>query len=367
MKKIINLYVFKEMIPHFTTSLIVFTFLLLAGKILKLTEWMVNHGTRPEQVLLITLCTLPSVFFFTFPIAALLASLIAFSRLNEDNEITALKSSGVSLYQIMPSVMGFSIMVYLLASFIAIYLLPVSNHSMAKVLFDVARSSASAGIKQGIFNDSIPDMVLYANHISAHDQTMEGVFILDERDPTLPTTIVAQRGKINSDPKQMSLDLQLENGTLYMVSKDLDSSRVLDFTSYDLRLGLSDIMRKLSSRRKDNEEMSMSELRERMEQFEKGTIVYNELLKEIQERLSVPFTCLIFGLIGLPLGLMMGAKGRSYGLALSIIIFTFYYILMTAAGSFGRTGKLHPIFAAWTPNLVLGAIMVILIWRAARH
>jgi lipopolysaccharide export system permease protein len=366
MKKIINIYIFKEMVPHFTTSLVVFTFLVLAGRILKLTEWMVNHGTQLEHVLLITLYTLPSVFFFTFPMAALLASLIAFSRLNEDNEITALKSSGVSLYQIMPSAMGFSVIVYLLASFISLYLFPASNYAMAKVLFDVARSSSSMGIKQGIFNDTIPNMVVYANQISGADQTMKGVFIFDERDPAFPNTIVAKQGQIHSDSEQLSLSLRLEDGTMYMVNKELDSSRTLRFTTYDLKLGLSDIMRKFSSRKKDNEEMSLSELRERMGEFEKGTIVYNKLLKEVHKRLSVPFACLIFGLIGLPLGLMMGSKSRSYGAALSIIIFVFYYILMTAADSFGKTGKLNPVLAAWMPNLILGAVTVVLIWRAAR-
>jgi len=91
------------------------------------------------------------------------------------------------------------------------------------------------------------------------------------------------------------------------------------------------------------------------------------LRKEVHKRLSVPFACLIFGLIGLPLGLMMGVKSRSYGVALSIIIFVFYYILMTAADSFGKTGKLDPVLAAWMPNLILGAVMVVLIWRAARQ
>ena len=79
MKKIIDIYIFKEMIPNFVTSLVVFTFLVLAGRILRLTEWMVNHGVSLVQVLLITLYTLPYVLFFTLPMASLLASLIAFS------------------------------------------------------------------------------------------------------------------------------------------------------------------------------------------------------------------------------------------------------------------------------------------------
>ena len=73
MKKIINMYIFREMLPNFTTSLIVFTFLVLAGRVLKLTEWMVNHAVALSQALLITVYTLPYVLFFTLPMATLLA------------------------------------------------------------------------------------------------------------------------------------------------------------------------------------------------------------------------------------------------------------------------------------------------------
>ncbi|HUU42074.1 MAG TPA: LptF/LptG family permease, partial [Desulfatiglandales bacterium] len=108
MKRIINIYIFKEMLPNFAASLVVFSFLVLAGRILKLTEWMVNHGINPWEILLIIIYTLPYVLFFTLPMSTLLGSLIAFSRLNEDNEIIALKSSGVSLYQLLPPVVAFS-------------------------------------------------------------------------------------------------------------------------------------------------------------------------------------------------------------------------------------------------------------------
>lgn len=366
MKKIIDIYIFKEMTPYFTTSLIVFTFLVLAGRILKLTEWMVNHGTRLEQVLLIIIYTVPYVLFYTLPMATLLASLIAFSRLNEDNEIIALKSSGVSLYQIMSPVVTFSIISYIFASFIAIYLIPVSNYSMAKVLFGVARSNTSIGIKQSIFNDSIPNMVLYANHISAHDQTMEGVFIFDERDPSLSNTIIAQRGRIRSNPEQMSLNLQLKDGSVYMVSKDLDSSRVLRFRSYDLKIELSDIVRKFSSLKKGRREMSISELRRYLKETERGTVRHNKAAIELHRKFSIPFACMLLGLIGVPLGLMGRGAGRSLGIALSIAVFAGYYILLFVADSLGEIGRLSPFLATWIPNIVLGASTFVLFLRAIR-
>jgi lipopolysaccharide export system permease protein len=367
MKKIINIYIFKEMIPNFTTSLFVFTFLILAGRVLKLTEWMVNHGISLSQVLLITFYTLPYVLFFTLPMATLLASLIAFSRLNEDNEIIALKSSGISLFQILPPVVAFSIVSYLFASLVAIYLFPIGNHSLTRLLFEVAQVNTSIGIKQGVFNDTIPNIVLYANHISADDRTMEGVFIFDERDPNLSNTIIARRGKISSDSKQMSINLHLIDGSSFMVSKDLDSSRRLKFRSYDLNIELEDIMHKFSSRMKGEKEMSISELRRQLKKTPKGIVRHNILTIELQRKFSIPLACLLLGLIGLPLGLMVKAKGRSWGVALSIAIFMIYYILLTAADSLGETGKLNPILAIWIPDVVLGATTFLLFWRITRE
>lgn len=366
MKKIIDIYIFKEMAPTFITSLILFTFIVLAGRILRLTEWMVNYGIDLSQVLLIVVYTFPYVLFFTLPMATLLASLIAFSRLNEDNEIIALKSSGISLYQILPPVVAFSIICYLFASFVAIYLFPAGNHSMARLLFKIAQSNTSIGIKQGVFNDNIPNIMLYANHISAHDQSMEGVFIFDERDPGLSNAIIAQQGRISSDPKQMSIHLHLTNGSVFMVNKELDSSRTLRFKSYDLNIELSDIMKKFSSRMKGEREMSISELKDQIKKIRKGTVRHNILTLELWRKFSIPFACLLLGLIGLPLGLMMRARGRSWGIALSLAIFIAYYILLSAADSLGETGKLNPVLAIWIPNVVLGVTTFILLWRAAR-
>lgn len=367
MKKIIDIYIFKEMVPNFVISLIVFTFLVLAGRILQLTEWMVNHGVSVVQVMLITIYTLPYVLFFTLPMATLLASLIAFSRLNEDNEIIALRSSGISLFQLFHPVVTFSIITYLLASFIALYLLPMGNHSMARLLFQVAQSNTSIGIKEGVFNDAIPNIVLYANQISPRDQTMEGVFIFDERDPALSNNIIARQGRISSDPKRMSINLHLTDGSIVMVSKGLDSSKVLRFKSYDVNIELSDIMRRFSSRMKGEKEMSLSELRGHLREAEKGGFRHNILSIELHKKFAIPLSCLLLGLIGLPLGLMVKTRARSWGIALSVVIFTVYYILLSSADSLGETGTINPALAMWVPDMVLAVTTATLIWWTARN
>ena len=237
---------------------------------------------------------------------------------------------------------------------------------MESLVFRIAKSNTSIGIKQGIFNDDIPDIVLYANHISVHDRTMEGVFIFDERDSRFSNTLIARQGKISSNPAQMSLSLHLTDGSSFMVSKDMDSSRIMRFNSYDVNIELSDITNKFSSRRKGEKEMSVSEIRRTLKNTEKGTIRHNILSIELQRKFAIPFACLVLGIIGLPLGLMMKLRGRSWGVAFSIFVFIVYYILLSAANSLGETGSINPILAMWIPNIVLGAATFILIWRAAR-
>jgi len=366
MRRIINVYIFNEIWPNFATSLLVFSFIVLAGRILKLTEWMINHGTHLSQLLLITLYTLPYVLFYTLPMATLLSSIIAFSRLNEDNEIIALKSSGISVSQLMPPVFAFSVISFILALITSIYLIPVSNYSLSSLLFDVAKSSTSIGIKEGVFNNSIPNIVMYADHISSQDHSMEGLFIFDERDPDLPNTIIARKGRIYSDSQQMSIALHLSDGSILMVGKQLDTSRVLQFKSYQLNIGLSDLMSKFSSQKKGIKEMTISELKESIKDSERGTIRHNKLSLTLQKKFSIPFSCLLLGIIGFPLGLMVKAKGKSWGIALSIGIFICYYALLTASDSLGETGKIDPTLAMWIPNILLGISTIIILWKKSR-
>jgi lipopolysaccharide export system permease protein len=201
---------------------------------------------------------------------------------------------------------------------------------------------------------------------STHDQTMEGVFIFDEGGPSLSNTIIARRGKIRSNPEQMSINLHLTDGSSYMVSKDFDSSRRLRFKSYDLNIELEDITHKFSSRMKGKKEMSIAELRRQLRQTKEGTVKHNILTIELQRKFSIPLACFLLGLIGVPLGLMVRARGRSWGIALSIAIFMIYYILLSAADSLGETGGMSPALAVWTPNMVLAAATFVLLWRTRR-
>src|SRR5664280_2539981 len=100
MRKIISRYIFKEIASLFFIILFTLTFVLLMGNILQIMDLMVNKGIGFLAIAKLIIFLLPSLFMFTIPIAFLVSILIAMGRLSADNEITALKTSGVSLMQI---------------------------------------------------------------------------------------------------------------------------------------------------------------------------------------------------------------------------------------------------------------------------
>ena len=127
MRKIISRYIFKEIAFPFIIILFVLTFVLLMGKILQIMDLMVNKGISTFAIAKLIAFLLPSFLMFTIPIALLIAILIAMGRLSADNEITVLKSSGVSLAQLYHPVAVASLITFALTIIIGYFLVPQSN------------------------------------------------------------------------------------------------------------------------------------------------------------------------------------------------------------------------------------------------
>jgi hypothetical protein len=113
----------------FAASLVVFVFIVLAARILNIAEWVVNHGVQPSQMVGMVGYLLPGMILFALPAAALMAVFIAFHRLSNDNEILALKASGVSLYQMLPPVVVISTLCFVAALLISLIGAPWGQRS----------------------------------------------------------------------------------------------------------------------------------------------------------------------------------------------------------------------------------------------
>jgi lipopolysaccharide export system permease protein len=367
MPRIIHRYILKEISLVFGISLVTFTFILLVAKIFTFTDLVVNKGVSPVVLVYLIGYKLPYFFVFTFPMSTLMAILVTFLRLSQDHEITALKASGVSLTQILPPVLLLSLFAHITTTFMAVYLMPQGNRAFKGLIHKLGQQSAYVGITPRIFIDDFKGMVLYVNSMDTSGRNLEKIFIADERDPELSHAIMAQRGVVLGNAESKGLALRLIDGEIHYDSKNLKSTDTVQFKTYELTLDLSQFGNAGGPRELGESEMPLKELWQRIKTAEVGNVKYNMLVMELHEKFAVPFSCLILGFIGLSLAVQSRAYGYSAGVAIALGIFLVYYILLSAAKSFGESAAVPPALGIWMPNILLGALSLVMFARACRE
>jgi lipopolysaccharide export system permease protein len=364
MKKTATLYILKEILPIFFIGLMTFTIILLMDKILKLIELVVNRGGSLSNILILFLFISPSFLIITIPVAVLLGTLLTFGRLSSDSEITAFKASGVSLYQLFLPISIFALATFLLTSFLVFYGLPWGNSGFKSTLYQLAQSKADIEIKERIFNDAFSGLVVYVDRVPLQGNHMEGILIYDQREKGKSNTILAKEGFIINNHESQEIILRLRNGDIHRFEPEAHTFQKIKFDTYDLKLELTKTFAAIEKKLKDKE-MSIEDIRKKMEEVKRigGDTTSYEV--ELHKRYAIPFTCIVFALIGVPLGIQPHRSGRSYGFILSILILLAYYVSLTASEILALR-KIIPAFSAgWTPNLLFSALGIYLLVKTA--
>ena len=293
-----------------------------------------------------------------------LRKLLCTVRLSADNEIIAMKSSGISLYQIVFPIGIFSSIVFLLTAILTIYAYPWGFKSLRNFAFEIAKTRSEVGIQERTFNDEFEGMVIYVDKKAVKGGGMQGVFISDKRDPSLSTTILAKEGYITSDPESMVVNLRLFDGTFHRVGKDLQSYQLGSFNTYDINLDLQTALTDVKRKKKKHREMTLTELKEAINNSPEENPKLNEIKIEYYKKFTIPFACFVMGILGIPLGIRRIRGGKSYGFVISLIFLLIYYILLITAESFGSSGAIPPLISMWVPNILTGALGIYLFIHA---
>jgi lipopolysaccharide export system permease protein len=367
MKKTMFFYIFREVLHVFLISLLIFTIVLLMDKILKLIEWIVSRGASITLILKLLLYISPSFLVFTIPMALLVAILFSFGRLSSDNEVTAFKASGISLYQLYVPVGVFSVGAYLVSALLVFYGLPWGNRGVYEVFFQMAQSKATLEIQERVFNDAFDGLILYVDKVPTYGEKLEGILIYDERQKGRYDTVFAREGFVVNNPNTQEVMLKLMRGDIHRFEPNRNLFQKIRFESYDLKLELASAMKAFSGRKLKDKEMSIEEMKSRIDKMrQKGLDTSTEEM-EIHKRYAIPFVCLIFGLMGVPLGIQHRRSGRSNGFVFSLLIILAYYVSLTAAEVFVADHALPPVLASWFPNFMFGTLAIYLMIKAGRE
>lgn len=363
----IHRYIFHEITVPTALALFIFTFVLLMGRILKLTDLVINRGVPLADVGTLFASLLPAFLVITIPLAFLLGVLLGFGRLSADSEVVALKASGISIYGMLAPVLALGLAASLATAALTLYLEPAGNAAFRRQVFKIATSRAYIGLQPRVFNQDFEGLVIYANDIDEQSSRMEGVLISDERVGSVPSLIMAKEGRIITDREALTLTLRLENGTIHRrpESKEEDAYQIVGFRTYDVNLNLGRQTVPDDGRPKKAKEMTTPELLSALKAAPLGE--ERRILEvELNQRFLFPLAPLLFALVAVPLGIQSQRSGRGGGFAMGLVVFLVYYILLSFGETLAKSGV--PTMAAlWLPNLLFLAAGGYLLIRTAQE
>jgi len=357
MVKTLDRYIYREMTAPFILTTAVLLFVMLLQRLFKLTELIVAKGASLLATVKLLLYVIPNFLVITLPMSLLVAALTAFARMSSDSEVTAMKASCISLYRLTRPVFIYSVVVFVATAVTSLILVPAANTSLKAHVFNMLKQSAMVGIEPGIFSSTFNGMVIYVDKMSSPD-SMEGVFISDERSAKEHYTIVAKRGKLIADPQSLKVTLALEDGTIHTLPSNAKTYNLMGFTAARLYLDINNTLAGKGGPGKSFEDTESSELLQQIRKARNEGQPTLAMETELHKRLSIPFACLIFGLIGAPLGIRRSRSGKSAGIAIALLVFLAYYIVLGGSTNLAETGTWPPLLAFWIPNF----IMVLIAW-----
>ena len=348
MKRILSWYIVREICSLFFLGLSVFTLVLLMGRLIKLTDLVIGRGVPFVDVARMIFYLMPSFLVFTIPMAFLLAVLLAFSRLSADNEVTVMKACGISLVQLMPPVVLLGLVMSLAGLYVGVVGVPWGNQSFTSMSLSVLQQNVAATIREKVFWDDVPGIVLYTEHYDEERHTLAGVVIYDGRDASRPLTIFAAEGNIGGSPNPRDLRLTLRNGSIHVRGKAREY-RLINYGEYVMTITTPGADSGFSRNPRD---MSDGELRRLIVRSDTPRNIALKMASELHGRYALPFASLVFAVVAVPLGLQNRRSAKSAGLSISIGVLLLYYIILSVMGSLAERGVIPALLAMWIPNLV---------------
>jgi len=219
--RILSRYILRQHIPPLGFALAALTFAMLINQIAKQFGNFVGKGLPWVVVLEVFLLSIPFIVAMTLPMAVLVAVLYAFSHLAADNEITAMKASGISIGRMLAPVLGGATLIGLIALLWNDQLLPRSNHRLRTLLVDIQRKKPTFQLKEQVINEVVAgQFFLRAARIDPAASLLNDVTIYDLEDPERRRIITADSGRMAYTPAGTDLYLTLRDGEVHEVKRD---------------------------------------------------------------------------------------------------------------------------------------------------
>jgi lipopolysaccharide export system permease protein len=363
--------------------------------------------------------------------AVLVATLMAFGTMSQNNEVAILKATGVSLYKMMIPPLLASVAVALFLVYFNNTIYPDSNHAARVLMEDISRKKPTLSLVPGVFSTEVPNYSILARDIDQTNNELKKITIYDYSQLPKINIVTAASGKIYFSQNQKKLMLDLKRGEIHESDNTdriayrrmrfekhkiampadqftFEQSSTLNGERGDRELGAPAMMVKVDSLNKirtkmlkdydvkinqllvdksqktalteinPNDQFVYMKAQQKLRADETSVIDvisrldYNDrdidrYMVEVHKKYSIPFACIVFVLIGAPLGTMMRKGGFGMASGMSLVFFLIYWAFLIGGEKLADRGLLSPFWGMWSANAFLGAFGILLTIKSARE
>ena len=367
---ILDQYILREMWPPLVYGFSAFLLFWFINIFFVAADYIINKGAPFFLVMRFLLFRVPQATPLAFPFACLFGTLLAFGRLVADNEMTALRTSGVPFWRIArtPLIMGLAI--FGLSYAIDEKLVPPATDMSTRTFYQIVYKTATLPIDPQIFRqDPMTGRTFYVGNVSVDPVTgkkmMNDVMIFERgRTSNFVSTTTAKKAYIDGPTLKMDDTIVTQYGPKGNVSFTEHGKNV----TIGLPLGEQE-NQFLSSASQDPYTMDSKTLRKDVKVREQTGLGGSDLANRkitLAQKLAYPFAAMISIIIALPLAVKFGKKGRALGMTMSGLMLFVYYALSATTAALARNNTMDPYVAAWTPNIVLALAGGFLIFQEDR-
>lgn len=356
--RILDRYVCREIVADSWLGLAVFTFVFFVPQLVRLMSLVVQHAATTKETLTLVLCSFPPVLIFTVPMSMLVGVLIGLGRLSADSEIVALNASGVSLRRLLVPIGAVALTATLLTFCITCWLGPLSLRTLNLLENHLRISQASFAIQPRVFDERFPHIVLYVEDVGASGMRWRGVFLADSSSSTDSKVTVARNAIVIADAKEDKLTLHFDDVSTH----EYDPQNPNHYDLSTAAAESSDLALKNSNATAGPAPLSEREQSVR-QLLSAATLGSRDARVELQQRIALPIACLLFALLGVPVGVRPRRGGRAAGFVLTILLICGYYLFFVAGVHFAQNGALPPAAGVWMANIATLAVALVLLRR----
>lgn len=363
--RILDNYINKSIVTIFTTTVLIFCFLYVLIDITGILDEILDREVPISILIQYYLSYFPIILVQSSSMACLIATLFTFSRMNNNNEIIVMRSSGLNFWQITRPALIFGVLISVFIFWVNETHVPQANANAQKIWDENMTLKSDRAKKQKEIKNltfyGLKNRLYFISNFNPADNTLNGITIIEyDADQNIKQKIAALKGVWTEINTWKFYQCQITN---YEKANTTSPLKVMVYEEklMDIKESPEDFMKQ----RIDVKSMNIRELKEYIQRFSNSGAqkAINNLKVDVHQKIAYPFGNFIIVLVGLPFALLVKSRKRSTltSLGIAIGIGFLFYVFNALALAFGKSGVLPPILSAWISPMIFIGLAIILI------